>query len=551
VDSSTPHRALVERAWEAQYAAPRDSHAWAREALAAAEAAGDDLVRAWAHLTIGYFELRYVGADEARRSLEAAHVEFDRLGDLRGTILTRNGLARARTMEGDAKGALAMFRANLEEDDGSLSTLDRFYTLNGMAGCLAALGDSAQSLGYLFEALGQLRTINARPQMATLLSNLGAELVAVGDYAEADTLLEEALALCTDLQHPRLLVGVVANRADCLAHMGRVEEALPLARRIMQNPESPHLSSPEGNVYTTAAHIFLQGGLRDEAETALVLADREAAKHGGPCAVWAHYLRALAFEKTGREREAVERLGKAREGFEERTPLLLRGLVLEFLAHLNARIGRFPEAYSLHKAFHEVYEARLGLGTKARYYAVQIRYELNRLRDERDRAREEALHDPLTGLYNRRYLDTVLGNLTSLFSRTVQPLAVAMADLDDFKRVNDACGHPFGDEVLKVVARIFAEGTRAGDVVCRYGGEEFCLVFPNSTADDAVKRMEGLLERLRATPVKLGDIERAGITFSAGVAGFPEQGTTPEALIKAADNWLYEAKRMGRARIGK
>ncbi len=551
MDSSTPHRALVDRAWEAQYAAPRDSHAWAREALVAAEAAGDALTRAWAQLTIGYFELRYVGADEARRSLEAASREFGLLGDLRGTILCRNGLARARMMEGDSKGALAMFRANLEDDDGSLSTLDRFYTLNGTAGCLAALGDSAQSLGYMFEALGQLRTINARPQMATLLSNLGAELVAVGDYEEAEAILEEALGLCTQMQHPRLLVGAVANRADCLAHMGRIEEALPLARRLMQDAESPHLSSTEGNVYTTAAYTFLQGGCLDEAEAALTLADREATKHGGPCAVWAHYLRAMAFEKNGREQDAISRLARAREGFEDRTPLMLKSLVLEFMAHLHARTGRFQDAYAQHKAFHEVYEQRLGLGTRARYYAVQIRYELNRLRDERDRAREEALHDALTGLYNRRYLDTVLGNLVSLFSRTGQPLALAMADLDDFKRVNDACGHPFGDEVLRQVARIFSEGTRAGDVVCRYGGEEFCLVFPNSTAEDAVKRMESFLERLRATTVRLGDTERAGITFSAGVAGFPEQGATPEALVKAADGWLYDAKRKGRARVGK
>ena len=123
--------------------------------------------------------------------------------------------------------------------------------------------------------------------------------------------------------------------------------------------------------------------------------------------------------------------------------------------------------------------------------------------------------------------------------------------LDDFKRVNDACGHPFGDEVLKAVARIFSEGTRAGDVVCRYGGEEFCLVFPNSTPDDAVKRMESFLERLRATTVRLGDTERAGITFSAGVVGFPEHGGTAEDLIGAADRWLYEAKRTGRARVGK
>ncbi len=551
MDTPTPHRALVERAWDAQYAAPRDSHAWAREALAAAEAAGDALARAWANLTIGYFELRYAGPGEARRSLEAAHAEFRALGDLRGIILSRNGLARARMMDGDSQGALGMFRTNLEDDDGSLSTLDRFHILNGIAGCLAALGDSAQSLGYMFEALGQLRTINARPQMATLLSNLGAELVAVGDYAEADAILAEALGLCTDLQHPRLLVGAIANRADCLAHMGRFEEALPLARRLMQDPESPHLSSPEGNVYTTAAYVFLHGGALDEAEAALSLASREAERHGGPCAVWADYLRALALEKAGRDEDAITRLGKAREGFEDRTPLLLKGLVLEFLAHLNARTGRFPEAYGLLKAYHQVYEQRLGLGTKARYYAVQIRYELNRLRDERDRAREEALRDPLTGLYNRRYLDTVLGNLTSLFTRTVQPLAVAMADLDDFKLVNDACGHLFGDEVLKVVARIFGEGTRAGDVVCRYGGEEFCLVFPNSTADDAVKRMEVLLEKVRGTLVTLGETTRTGITFSAGVAGFPECGRTPEALIAAADAWLYEAKRTGRARVGK
>lgn len=551
MDSSAPYRDLVDRAWEAQYASPRDSHSWAREALAGAEAAGDSAARAWAHLTIGYFELRYVGADSARRTLEAALAAFRRLGDLRGGILARNGLARARMMDGDVPGALAMFRASLEEDDGSLSTLDRFSTLNGMAGCLAALGDSPQSLGYLFEALGQLRTINARPQMATLLSNLGAELVAVGDYAEAAALLEEAQDLARGLQHPRLHAGINANHADCLAHMGRLEEALQLARRLMQDPESPHLSSPEGNVYTTAAYIFLRNDCGKEARAALALADEEAAKHGGNCAVWAHFLGAMAMEKAGGELEAIERLGKARESFEDRTPLLLRGLVLEFLASLYARTGRFRDAYEMHKAFHHVYEQRLGLGTQARYYAVQIRYELNRLRDERDRAREEALRDPLTGLYNRRYLDTVLGNLVPLFSRTGQPLSIAMADLDDFKLVNDACGHPFGDEVLKTVAQIFGEGTRAGDVVCRYGGEEFCLVFPNSTADDAVKRMEGLLDKLRSTSVRLGDTERAGITFSAGVAGFPERGATPEALIEAADAWLYDAKRKGRARIGK
>ena len=540
---------LVNRAWEAQYASPKESHAWAREALAAADVGGDGPTRAWANLTIGYYELRYASSAEARHSLESARREFGALGDKRGDILSRNGLARARMLEGDSKGALDMFRANLEEEAGTLSTLDRFYTLNGIAGCYAALGDSPQSLGYLFEALGQLRTINARPQMATLLSNLGAELMAVGDYEEALDVLLEAASLVAELQHPRLQVGVIANLTDCLVHLDRAEEALPHARLIMADPESPHISSAEGNVYTTAALVFLKSGCTQEAEEALAIAEREAANHGGPCLAWALYLRAITLAGGGDREAAIARLAQARAAFEDRTPLLLRGLVLESLSDHLAQAGRHDEAYALHKEYFRVYERRLGLGTKARYYAVQIRYELNSLRDERDRAREEALHDPLTGLYNRRYLDTVLADLVSLYTRNRQPLAVAMLDLDFFKEVNDAHGHPFGDEVLKTVARMLTEGTRAGDIVCRHGGEEFCLVFPNSTAEDAVARVQALLESTRAATTKLGGVEKSGVTFSAGVAGFPDDAETGPALVEAADRVLYAAKNRGRGRV--
>jgi two-component system cell cycle response regulator len=539
-------RARVNRAWEAQYASPRDSHALAVAVREEALAAGDREVHAWANLTIGYYSLRYVGEAEARAALEAAQQEFRDLGDARGAILSRNGLARVRMMEGDSEGALGMFRANIEEDEGSLSTLDRFYTLNGIAGCLAALGDSPQSLGYLFEALGQLRSINARPQMATLLSNLGAELVAVGDYGEALRVLEEAESLARELEHPRLLVGTTANLTDCLLMLGRNAEALPRARALMDDPESEHVSSPEGNVYSTVAFAFLRTGCHEEAERALVLAEREAERHGGSSRVWAHYLRALQAVQRGQCDVALARLEQARAAFGEHTQLLLQGLVLEALAEHAAAAGRHAEAYALHREFHQVYEQRLGMGTQARYYAVQIRYELNRLRDERDRAREEAVRDPLTGLYNRRYLDSVLSDLVSILARSEQPMAVAMLDLDHFKAVNDACGHPFGDEVLRALARILTDGTRAGDIVCRYGGEEFCLLFPNSTADDAVLRVEVLLERMRATTVQLGPVERTGITFSAGVAGYPEDGVAPADLVEQADRVLYDAKHSGR-----
>lgn len=542
-------RTLVDKAWEAQYANPRDSHAWAREALAAAGPKGDDATRAWALLTIGNYQLRYESPAQARASLADAEALFNTLADPRGAILARNSLARVRMMEGDAKGAYAMFRAILEEDAGSLSAFDRFYTLNGISGCCAALGDSPQSIGYLFEALGVVRTENARPQKAMLLCNLGGELVAVGDYEEALTVLQEAEALVAEVNHPRLRVGIIANLADCLVHLGRPADALPRARALMADPESPHISAAEGNVFTTAALVFLRNDCDSEAEAAIALAEREAAKHGGPCHVWALYLRATLLAKRGDLEGAIARMAEARTRFEERTPLLLCGLVLESLADLTARAGRHAEAFALQKEYFGVYERRLGMGTKARYYAVQIRYELNRLRDERDRAREEALRDSLTGLYNRRYLDSVLAALVSLFGRTGQPLAVAMLDLDFFKDVNDRHGHLFGDEVLRTVARVLTEGTRAGDVVCRYGGEEFCLLFPNSTAEDAMARVESLLEQTRRAETRMGDTVKSGITFSAGVCGFPEDSQAAATLVETADRILYTAKNQGRGRV--
>jgi diguanylate cyclase (GGDEF)-like protein len=143
----------------------------------------------------------------------------------------------------------------------------------------------------------------------------------------------------------------------------------------------------------------------------------------------------------------------------------------------------------------------------------------------------------------------VLAALLSLFSRTNQPLAVAILDLDHFKDVNDQHGHLFGDEVLRNVARVLTEGTRAGDVVCRYGGEEFCLLFPNSTAEDAVARVGALLEATRTATTTVGEVSRTGITFSAGVSGFPEDGPTAQALVDAADRVLYNAKNQGRGRV--
>lgn len=451
-------------------------------------------------------------------------------------------------LEGDLAGALEVFQRNLTVESDALTTLDRFYTLNGAAGCLSLLGDAPRSLGYLFEALGQLRHINARPQMATLLANLGAELVSVGDYEEAHRVLLEGEAIVNEMHNPRLQRVVKANLCECLVQLGRDAESLPYARETMADPETPHMSSVEGSLYPTVAHALLRNGLIDEAEGAVALALEAARSHGSVSGlVHALLVRGMLEARRGDVGAAIETLADARSRLEDGSPHLVRCQVLEQLAEQLAAAGRHAEAYATQREYLAAYERRLGLASRARYFAVQIRFELDRMRAERDALREQSLRDPLTGLYNRRYLDSMLGDLLAVYERSGRPLAVAMIDLDHFKQVNDRYGHPFGDEVLRALAQVLRAGTRAGDVACRYGGEEFCLVFPDARAEDAVARIAALQGALAQVRVSAGGHELAGFTFSGGVADFPACGRTRDELIAAADGALYEAKAAGRA----
>jgi diguanylate cyclase (GGDEF)-like protein len=129
------------------------------------------------------------------------------------------------------------------------------------------------------------------------------------------------------------------------------------------------------------------------------------------------------------------------------------------------------------------------------------------------------------------------------------PLAVIMADIDGFKAINDNVGHVLGDSALVRVAVFLAKSIRASDVACRYGGDEFCLILPDCSPEEGIRRANALrteVEKLRFDPKEAG-IE--SITMSFGVSSFPEDGLTREALLSAADSALYSAKRAGRNRV--
>jgi diguanylate cyclase (GGDEF)-like protein len=161
---------------------------------------------------------------------------------------------------------------------------------------------------------------------------------------------------------------------------------------------------------------------------------------------------------------------------------------------------------------------------------------------------ENAIHDGLTGLYNRRYFNERLETEMKRSQREETPLSLAIFDVDHFKRVNDAHGHPAGDLVLQKVAEITGREVRNMDIVCRYGGEEFAVILPSCPQSEALQVAERVRKRIEETPAGAAG-PPVQVTVSAGVATFPQPFSSLTGLIKAADQALYGAKTKGRNRV--
>lgn len=173
---------------------------------------------------------------------------------------------------------------------------------------------------------------------------------------------------------------------------------------------------------------------------------------------------------------------------------------------------------------------------------------LNASRD-RERLRSLAIRDPLTGLTNRRFLDEELPRQVARTAGQSAPLAVAMLDLDRFRNYNERYGHLAGDIALQSLGVLVQGFRQSDDVACRFGGEEFVLLMPAATVATAAGRLEGLRAALAETVIHHAGRRLEPITASIGLACHPTHGTSGQALLRAADEALYQAKRTGGNRI--
>jgi diguanylate cyclase (GGDEF)-like protein len=161
----------------------------------------------------------------------------------------------------------------------------------------------------------------------------------------------------------------------------------------------------------------------------------------------------------------------------------------------------------------------------------------------------QSLRDSLTGLFNRRFLEISLERELARAARKNQVLAIFMIDVDHFKRFNDANGHGAGDAALKAIAKILQSTPRASDTACRYGGEEFTIMLPESTVDGAMQRAESIRRAVQNLQVPFGAQVYTDFSVSVGVAFFPDDGKTAETLLHRADQALYHAKKNGRNQV--
>ncbi len=166
-----------------------------------------------------------------------------------------------------------------------------------------------------------------------------------------------------------------------------------------------------------------------------------------------------------------------------------------------------------------------------------------------ERLRLQSIREPLTGLFNRRYLEEASIREFARCSRRQVPVSLLMLDIDHFKSFNDVHGHAGGDLVLAEFGKVLQQLSRPEDIACRYGGEEFTLIMPETTLEIAHERAEAIRAAVAAMRVTHLGTMLPALTVSIGVASYPADGRTPETVLRAADDALYRAKRGGRNRV--
>jgi len=583
--ASAPPDSRVADLWDLHFRDPQLAFAQAQGLLAGPPDL-DPRVRAWCELTIAFHHLYFTANPfEARRWIAAASGSFATTGERRGALLAEIGAARLAIVERSPIAARDRLMALYPEAQQVLPPQDRFWLLNAIGAAHFFTDRMDDAIRYLYQALETLRGGEQSAQHATVMSNLAATLMTVGDYAPARELAEAALAELAHYNNPLLVLFARSTLAEALVGVGDEARALEVTKQMLADAPPELRLAAQNHYMGIAAEVLARNGRVDEAARCAAAARAIYADFpGGFNEVHACWADAVVADARGDGKRALALLQIAAEAAERHRYLPDECKAFTRLAERHAEAGDFQSAYADSRKLLAAQTERLSHRASAKYYLLRVEHELEHARAERDRALAqrqetermnaelerlnadlqhkmiqvealqaqlavEAVHDPLTQLFNRRYLDSVMPGLLAAAERRGAPLSLALVDLDHFKEVNDRHGHPAGDIVLREIGRVLPMSLRPSDIVCRYGGEEFCIVLPDADGSGAETALASLAARLRDLRVEWQGRTLGGFTFSAGVAVLGPHGRGFSDLLSAADRAMYDAKEAGRNRI--
>lgn len=423
--------------------------------------------------------------------------------------------------------------------------------LNYVAVVHEELGDVGKAFEIYEQALEASVKAGATEMQARILANIGEALVNQREYERALGVLAESAVILEPLAEHRSLYGwCLLAIARIYVDSGDHPTAFEFFKKALEAAVQGDSLRVMTEIHTALGSLYVQTDQIGEALIHLEQALELAKEMGIRREIYRARLElARAHEKRGDFEKALHHFKE----YERERAAVLEAVAKERIDSLTAEI-------ELAKVRHEqevdhlrnVELARLNEELLAALDEVEkVNRSLERANEKLETQSEElqrlSVHDSLTGVHNRRYLDQQLENEFARAIRYGHALSVAMVDADDFKRVNDLFSHAVGDQTLRTLAWLIKEVTRRSDILARYGGEEFVVVFPQATLEEAVSACEKVRRAVEEFP--WSEIAPGlAVTVSIGTASHATLDR-PEELLEAADKKLYEAKRSGKNRV--
>ena len=526
----------------------------ATEAAEAAQALGLRTEALRARATVAFAHLATSGIDTAREIADRLSAEAETPLDLTIVTLLR-GVIKQREGNLAASMDLALEALRIPNTDVHEYTPERAALHNLLGNLAAQFGDPGASVNHYQSALQILLAVGHRESVALVTNNIGMALRESQRFDEALGFFDDALAGITGLPDGLLHATIVGNLGLTLLEAGRPDQAHDALLDVLRRMEA--LGAPRGigtSNHNLGRLMLLRGELvRAEGYLQQARLHREALGErldlSDTKLQLAHLYRAM-----GDTTQAAALLAELLDGPNACQVLRVRAAALEVRFLFLRDAGRFEEALDAHVAFHGASRAHVDDRANARQQLLLARFRHAELDHERQRERERSaafeqlsLTDSLTGLPNRRFVETRLAGEVRRFGLRGEALCVALLDIDHFKSINDRFSHSVGDKTLQAIAGLLRADIRPFDMAARLGGEEFLLAFPSNQLEQGIAACERLRVRLAAHDWT-GCHPDLRVTASFGVVE-ATGGATIEQLIQLADVALYRAKHNGRNRV--